>query len=442
LTYEDALNFIHGANGFSVKVGLENIITLLSFMGNPHEGQKYIHIAGTNGKGSTASFVNNILICAGYKTGLFTSPYLERFNERYQINNEPIVDDELSTITLFVQEKIQQMLKEGHPHPTEFEIVTAIGFQFFKNHSTDFVVLEVGLGGRLDATNSICSAIVSIITSIGFDHTKILGNTLNKIAYEKAGILKENGTLVFVPQDPQVDSVILEQAQLKSNHILSVDLNQIQLRPFHNPYQEFDYLGMGPFQIGLLGKHQVFNASLSIETALFLKSKGFSISLTQIKQGLSKTHWPGRFEILSQRPLVIIDAAHNIPSTIALVDTLNTYYKDYKKKFILGFLKDKDIEGILDLLCPISDGIITVMPKNPRGLPSHELKKLIQNKYPTLRVESCDSGDISCYFSKVQEPPPSSQPSLTCVCGSLYLIGDFRRDFKKDFTSQGVDSFA
>ncbi len=401
-------------------------------MGNPHEGQKYIHIAGTNGKGSTAAFISNILISGGFKTGLFTSPYLERFNERFQINNSPIPDEELAQITLFVKGKIQMMLKAGYPHPTEFEIVTAIGFQYFKNHHTDFVVLEVGLGGRLDATNVISSSLVSIITSIGLDHTHILGETLSKIAFEKAGILKENGTLVVFPQDPEVNSVFSEQAQLRNNQILSIELNKLLVKPLNPISQEFDYLGMGPFQIKLLGNHQILNALLAIQTAMFLNTKGVPLSLDTIKEGLLNTHWPGRFEILSKSPLFIIDAAHNIPSTKALVDTLNTYYKDYKKRFLLGFLKDKDIDGILELLCPMADEIVTIKPNNPRGLPAIDLKKIIQEKYSNLKVWSWENSRQMDFNLETSHwsLPSSSKPNLTCACGSLYLIGEFRKNFK------------
>ncbi len=412
MNYKEAIDFIHGSYKFGKKSGLNNIKTLLSFMGNPQEGQKFIHIAGTNGKGSTAAFIKTILIEAGFKTGLFTSPFLERFNERIQVNNEQIPDIELADVTYFVKKHIESVLNNGYEHPTEFEIVTAIGFEYFKRTKCDFIVLEVGLGGKLDSTNTITKSILSIITSISYDHTDILGNTLSEIASQKAGILKQNGTLILFPQAKEARDVILKEAQKTKNTV-------IELKNDRNSCEDsFNFEHLKNLSINLMGEHQILNAKLAIASCLKLKEKGYSITDKNIKNGLSKATWPGRFEIVSKTPLIIIDAAHNLQSTIALRNTLNKHYKTYKKIIVLGLLKNKDVNGIIDALVPIASIILTVTPNNTNAINAKELKDIIKARHPESLVEYKEN-----IFETINSIP---EDTLICACGSLYYIGEFK----------------
>ena len=273
MTYDEAIKYIHGTHKFGVKLGLENIGKLLELLGNPHKRLKFVHIAGTNGKGSTVAFISNILIESDYRVGIYTSPYIEHFTERICINHEEISEKDLARITEKTKEKISELLKMGYNHPTEFEIVTAIAFQYFYEKSCDIVVLEVGLGGRYDSTNIIDTPLVSVITSISFDHMNILGNTLPKIAYEKAGIIKENGDVVLYPQLSEVEDVIENVSAQMSSKLRKVDFNLIKLKKFGTEGQTFDYGSYIDLNTKLLGEHQLKNAAVAITACQVLREK-------------------------------------------------------------------------------------------------------------------------------------------------------------------------
>ena len=229
MTYEEAIKFIHSTYKFGSKLGLQNITKLTELLGNPQDSYKIIHVAGTNGKGSTCSMIHDVLMASGYKTGLFTSPFLEEFTERIQVNKKHIDRDSLARITDLVKSKIKIMINEGYNHPTEFEVVTAIGFKYFQEQKIDFLILEVGLGGRFDATNVVKNTVVSVISSISYDHMEYLGDTLEKIAFEKAGIIKENGNVVIYPQDDVIKNVIKKQAKLKNAKIYEANEKNIEI---------------------------------------------------------------------------------------------------------------------------------------------------------------------------------------------------------------------
>jgi dihydrofolate synthase / folylpolyglutamate synthase len=441
MSYQEAISYIHSSHRLAVKFGLENIKTLLSYLGNPHLNLKFIHIAGTNGKGSISSFVSHILIAAGFKTGLFTSPFLMRFNERMRVNQEEISDTDLAHITSMVRDKVEKMKKDGFPPPTEFELITAIGFLYFVQKQCDFVVLEVGLGGRLDATNVILNAEVSVIASIAMDHMELLGYTLSSIAFEKAGILKPNGTLVLYPQEPEALHVINEQAKHKNNRVIMIEDLEAQVEQNEsqgNIVQILNYKDFKGIPISLLGRHQIGNAKVAIEVAISLAGKGYFITTEHIKEGLSATTWPGRFEILFKNPYFILDGAHNAQSMAALCDTIKVHFAHFKKIFILGILQDKDATGMLELLCPIAHAIYTITPASPRAISAVDLKKMVERKFPPHKVHILD--DIKkikdLYDSFEIEPTKKDpyakkneeidSPILWCACGSLYFIGEIR----------------
>ncbi|MGD9475885.1 MAG: folylpolyglutamate synthase/dihydrofolate synthase family protein, partial [Eubacteriaceae bacterium] len=326
----EAIAYIESTHKFGTRLGLESMTELLEAMDNPQKKLKFIHIAGTNGKGSTSTMTATILKEAGYKTGLFTSPFLEKFNERIQINNSPISDEGLVSATAFVKERIEIMLKQGKPHPTEFEMVTAVGLQYFYQEQVNLVVLEVGMGGRLDATNIIENPLAVVIMSISMDHTDYLGNTLAEIAFEKASIIKENSDVVVYPQEAEALKAIEDFAASKNARIVYVNPNDIEILSHHTGIQTLNYLGdhltLKSFDLKLLGSHQALNCLTALEVIALLKQKGYAISDVAITRALSTVVFPGRFEIFSESPVILIDGAHNSNGIQAFVKNMDLYF--------------------------------------------------------------------------------------------------------------------
>jgi dihydrofolate synthase/folylpolyglutamate synthase len=396
---------------------------LLDAMDNPQKKLKFIHIAGTNGKGSTSTMTATILKEAGYKTGLFTSPFLEKFNERIQINNCPISDDGLVSATAFVKERIEIMLKQGKPHPTEFEMVTAVGMQYFYQEQVDLVVLEVGMGGRLDATNIIENPLAVVIMSISMDHTDYLGTTLGEIAFEKASIIKDNSDVV-VYQEPEALKAIEDFAKSKNARVVYVNPADIEIIDHHTAYQTLNYLGqhlkLKRFDLRLLGSHQSLNCLTALEVIALLKDKGYTIPEEAITQALATVVFPGRFEIFSESPVILIDGAHNSNGIQAFVKNMDLYFPNRNINLYFGMLEDKDIEESLTYLVPIAKNIHTLTPNSDRALPAREMAKLIKDSYQkevtfhdTIKeaVESIDLSDTD---------------AVNVFVGSLYMIGESR----------------
>jgi dihydrofolate synthase/folylpolyglutamate synthase len=424
MNYEQALNFIHSTHKFGSKLGLHNISVLLELMGNPHKKLRFVHVAGTNGKGSTVSFISSILIQAGYKTGIFISPYIERFTERIKIGNDDIPADDLARITEFVKEKVDIMLQRGENHPTEFEIVTAIALQYYFENNCDVVVLEVGLGGRFDSTNIIDTPLVSVITTIGYDHMDRLGGTLSEIAFEKAGIIKENGSVVVYHQAEEVEKVFRDTCTEKNSKLSIVDFATLKLLSCSVDGQVFDFEDYHSLEISLLGEHQTRNAAVAIKTVEVLREKGLNIQEQAIRNGLIKARWPGRLEIMNKTPFFLIDGAHNVEGAKVLVDALKKYFPGKRIFFILGVLKDKDFRSMIEIVAPLAHCFITVTPNNDRALTADELSKIIagycNNVYVSDTIESAIRTSLEF----------ASQDDVICAFGSLYYIGEVRKHFK------------
>ncbi len=426
MNYNEALKYISDTYKFGSKLGLENIKKLTELLGNPQDKYKIIHIAGTNGKGSTSNMTHDVLMASGYKVGLFISPYLEEFTERIQINKEHIDKDSLGRITALVKEKVDIMVKEGFNHPTEFEIVTAIGFKYFEEQNIDFLVLEVGLGGRFDATNAISKSLISVITSISYDHTEYLGDTLEKIAYEKAGIIKENNDVVIYPQEKNIVDVVCEQAKLKNSRIHLTDKDDIRLISTDIDGQILSYsnksvFDLENFKINLLGEHQIYNCLTVLKVLEVLKEKGFNITEESIRQGLLSCKFAGRFEIIQKNPIIILDGGHNINGVEYFSKAVKRYFPDKKIILFYGMLKDKHPEMIIDYLTDISKEIYTLTPNNPRAINAADLAKLIKEKNSSVKVEALDSYEKILPIVK----NAGKDECMACV-GSLYLIGDIR----------------
>ena len=277
MNYNDALAYINDKGKFGSRLGLSSIGRLMDLLGNPQDELKHIHVGGTNGKGSTSSFMSHVLKTAGYKVGLFSSPYIERFNERIQINGLDIPDEDLGRLTGLIEEKANIMLEEGLEHPTTFEIITAIAFIYFKEENVDYVILEVGLGGRFDSTNIIKSPLASVLTTIDYDHIDVLGDTLEKIAYQKAGIIKDNTLVITYPQKQEVLEVIEEEVKLKNSKLFRFPMENININKVTEFGTTFDFSYNGQtikdIQISMLGEYQIYNASLAATSLIVLRDK-------------------------------------------------------------------------------------------------------------------------------------------------------------------------
>ncbi|MEW9122606.1 MAG: folylpolyglutamate synthase/dihydrofolate synthase family protein [Thermotaleaceae bacterium] len=425
MNYQEALDYIASVYKFGSKLGLENIKYLLKLMGNPHEGQKVIHVAGTNGKGSTSSFISSVLVEQGYKVGLYTSPFLEEFTERIRVNGVNIPKDELAEITLFVKEKVEQMLADGKSHPTEFEVVTAIGFEYFKRQQLDYLVLEVGLGGRGDSTNVIDDPLVSIITPIDFDHIEYLGDTLGKIAYQKAGIIKKGSYVVSYPQKEEAMKVIEEECLQQQSKLIIAPIDRIELLKYDEDGQCFHtYWGEEKIEnlcISMLGEHQTQNATVALAALkILIEEHQIPISKEALYQGFNKTIWPGRLEIMKKHPTVIIDGAHNIHGIRALKKALTKLYSHKKIMLVIAILGDKDVQGMLDEIIPLSDRIVVTQPNNERALPAAKLADKIKPYQKSLKIEQEIPGAVETAFQWAEEE------YIIVFCGSLYMIGDVR----------------
>lgn len=424
MKYQEALEYINDKDKFGSRLGLDSIGKLMSLLGNPQDDLKYIHIGGTNGKGSTSSYLAHALEAGGYKVGLFTSPYIERFNERIQINDQDIPDETLGRITSLIKEKANIMVAEGMEHPTTFEIVTAIAFMYFKEEKVDYVVLEVGLGGRFDSTNIIKSPLVSVITTIDYDHIDVLGDTLAKIAYQKAGIIKENSIVVSYPQDEEALKVIKEVVEDKNSEFNLCPMENIDIKEISDVGAIFDFhygdIVMKDIKISMIGEYQVYNATLALTSLLVLRNKGLlKISDDQIREGLNKTKWPGRLEVMRTNPTFLIDGAHNVQGVAQLKKAISLF--KYRKLILgIGILKDKDSSHMVELLAPLADKIVVTEVNMPRKLTAEDLAKEISKYNENVFIEK----DIKKAIEKTLEL--AEKDDMIVFGGSLYLIGEVR----------------
>nr|WP_312215008.1 folylpolyglutamate synthase/dihydrofolate synthase family protein [Clostridioides sp.] len=425
MNYEEALQYISNTNRFGIKLGLETVSRLLELLGNPQENLNIIHVAGTNGKGSVCSFISNILIDAGYSVGLYTSPYLENFTERIRVDQNEIRKEEVANIVKLIDKKISIMLNEGYPNPTEFEIVTAMALYYYNLCNVDYVVLEVGLGGRYDATNVIKESLVSVITSISLDHIGVLGDTISKIAYEKAGIIKNNGTVVVYKQEYETEEVIREICRKKDAKYIGVDFDSIEIvrsdintQIFNYSSSTYEYKNL---EIKLIGEHQIKNALLAINVIEYLNiNKKINVNIENIKTGLLDTKWPGRIEIIKEDPLFIIDGAHNLDGAKSLAKVLEKNFSGKKETLIIGMLKDKDIDSVLEVLTPYFDKVITTYPISDRSMEADDLKIKISNYIDDV-VAIKDINDAVNLALK-----NAKKDDVIIAAGSLYMIGSIR----------------
>ena len=413
MTVNEAIEYIHSNYWMGSIPGLSRTQDLLAKMGNPEKKLKYVHIAGTNGKGSTASMTASILTKAGYRTGLYTSPYIYRFHERMQIDGEQISDEDLVEITEYVKPLVQSM---ENP-PTEFELVCCIAFEYFYRKQCDAVVLEVGMGGAFDATNVIECPEVAVITNIGLDHTDVLGNTLEEIAETKGGIFKEGGNAVIYRGIPSVEQVFENICREKKVSLKKADFDSLKLKAHSLDGQVFDCGDRKDLALPLLGAHQLHNAAVVLSIADTLIERGWKITEEHIREGLRDVKWPGRFDVVSREPLFIIDGGHNPQCLEALVKNIEDYLTGRKVIALTGVLADKDYGDMYKPVMPLVDRFVCITPPNPRKLEAAELAEhLSRVGAKAVASETIEDG------VKLALQEAGENGAVLCF-GSLYTIG-------------------
>lgn len=412
----EAIEYIHSFFWKGSIPGLSRTQELLRRLGNPEKNLKFIHIAGTNGKGSTAAMSASILQKAGYRVGLYTSPYIFRFNERIQVDGEQIPDEDVATITEYVKQHAEAMAEK----PTEFELVTAIGFEYFARRKCDIVVLEVGMGGALDSTNVIPVPEVAVITNIGLDHTEVLGDTLEKIAETKAGIFKEGGHAVVYRGTSSVEAVFERICLEKKVSLRKADFDSLHLKSHSLEGQTFDCGDRKDLVLPLLGDHQLHNASVVLSIVDTLQDMGWKITEQNIREGLRDVSWPGRFDIVSRNPLFIIDGGHNPQCIEALVKNIKDYLTGRNVIALTGVLADKDYGDMYKPVISLVNQFVCITPPNPRKLEAAELAEHLTKVGAT--ATACESVEAG-----VRKALGLAGDDGVVLCfGSLYTIGDIR----------------
>ena len=422
MTYEEALSYIHSICWKGSKLGLDRTRELLGKLDDPQKELKFIHIAGTNGKGSTAAMLSSILEEAGYRVGLYTSPFINRFNERMQVNHQPIPDEELAALTEYVRPHDDAMADS----PTEFELITALAMVWFARQKCDIVVLEVGMGGELDSTNIIDVPEAAVIAAMGLDHVKELGPTMADIARAKAGIIKEGGRVVSYGGNPEADEVIAAVCRARNASLCQPDFSAIVPGDFGLEGQTFSYKGWRGLRIPLVGAYQMNNAAVVLETVEVLRQRGWNISDEAVRQGLADTRWPARFEVLRRDPVFIVDGGHNPHGIRATAESLSRLFPGRKITFVTGVMADKDVEHILGLIVPLADQFFTVRPDNPRAMDAGEL---------AARIEAMGAKATACASVQdgVDRAIQAEGPhGVACALGSLYMSGEVRSCFGKN----------
>ncbi|MFZ5942748.1 MAG: bifunctional folylpolyglutamate synthase/dihydrofolate synthase [Bacillota bacterium] len=431
MNYQEALDFLHDLCKFGINLGLERIELLLRLLGEPQKKIKTIHIAGTNGKGSTTAIIASILQEAKLKVGVYTSPHLHSYSERIRINGTDIEDNDFAREMEKIKNIVPQVLKVTGENPTEFEILTALAFNYFSQQQVDIAVIEVGMGGRLDSTNVILPE-VSVLTSISKDHTDYLGNTIEAIAREKAGIIKHKRPVVSAYQDAGAEEVIKQTCRELDCPVFFIKEYSFNPQSYNSQGQVFhlntdrDYYSS--LHLALLGDHQIENAIVAIKTIETLQSQGWKIEKEQIYSGIRKVKWPGRLEYHQFKTQVLFDGAHNPEGARSLSQAIPKYFNYRKLIFVLGVLGDKDKQEIIRLLGPLGDVFVVTKPPNQRAGDWESLINLLE----PLEKEIITVEDYHQAIDKAFSL--GEKDDLLCITGSLYLLGESREYVLKKFS--------
>ena len=414
MTYQEAIDFIHAADWKGSVLGLERIQELCERLGNPQNDLKFVHVAGTNGKGSTSVMLSTILAEAGYKTGLYTSPHLQKYNERIKINGVDISDEDLISAC----EEVKAAVETMEDVPTEFERFTAIALVYYKKCKCDIVVFEVGLGGRMDSTNVIPAPELAIITNLGLEHTDVLGNTIEKIAFEKAGIIKPGCSVVLYHQSPEAMGVVAEKARECGCSLTITAPEEQKLVSADLFGQVIDYRARKGLTLALIGTYQYANSAVVLDAVDALCERGYTISEDAVSAGLRKVRWPGRFEVLSRNPLVLLDGAHNPNGVEELAHCVAEFLPNQKVTFAFGVMADKDYRQMINIIKPYAHSFIALGPKYYRALSSDKLTEAIKEEtnLPVTDGGSVENG-VKMAFKEAEKRP-------VVIFGSLYQVGE------------------
>lgn len=419
MNYKEARVYLDEVSKYGSVLGLESMRELLRRLGDPQNELKFIHISGTNGKGSVLAYLSTILSGAGYRTGRYISPTLFSYRERIQVDGEYIEKESLACHVTAIAAAAEDMQKAGLPSPTVFEIETALAFLYFKEKRCDIVTLEVGCGGLLDATNVITTTLMEVIASISMDHTDLLGDTLAKIAAQKAGIIKPDTMVVSAQQKSEAAQVIEDTCKEQHCTLQMVDESKISNVHYGAEGQTFSYKTWENAAISLAGSYQIKNAALALEGVEALRKLGYALSDQQVREGLLHTAWRGRFTTLRRDPTVIIDGAHNPAAALELKESLERYFPGKMLYFVMGMFKDKDYAQVIDLTAPLARHIITVeTPGNPRAMPARELAEAVGKVNPS--VEWADS--VAHGVEKALAM--AGKEDAVIVFGSLSFLGE------------------
>ena len=419
----EAIEYIHSINWCFCKPGLDRIKALCHMLGDPQKELKFIHVAGTNGKGSFCSMLDSVLRRAGYRTGMFTSPYIRYFNERICFDGAPISDKDLAEVTSYVRPFADSMEEK----PTEFELITAIGFEYFRRRGCDVVILETGMGGRLDSTNIIEAPLLSVITGIALDHTAYLGDTIEKIAYEKAGIIKKDCPALFGGNDESALSVIRDYADEVGAPLYVTDRGSIRNVRTTLDGTSFDFEELSDIRLGLLGLYQPYNAA-NVKTAVDILNKtgAMRIPPEAVYKGFSEARWHARFELIGTDPTVIYDGAHNPEGIAAAVRSIKAYFPDKKVYVLSGVMKDKDYNCIAADLSTVASRAFTVTPDNPRALDARDYASVLS----AHGINAAPFDTLEDGLSSALDAARSNDTPLVCL-GSLYMYSELIGIYEK-----------
>ncbi|MBE6577123.1 MAG: bifunctional folylpolyglutamate synthase/dihydrofolate synthase [Ruminococcaceae bacterium] len=415
MDYTQSLDYIHSISWTFCKPGLERIGRLCELLGHPERSLKFVHVAGTNGKGSFCSMMSSILTKSGYKTGLYTSPYIRFFNERMCIDGEPISNDELAEITTYVRPLADSM----EDTPTEFELITAVALEYFKRNGCDVVVLEAGMGGRLDSTNIIREPLLSVITGIALDHTAFLGDTVEQIAAEKAGIIKDHRPVLFGGDDKGAADVIERRAKENGSEYFSVDYSALCVKAATLDGTEFSFGKWENMRLGLLALYQPKNACVVLSAVDILRKYGFEIDENAVREGIAVARWQARFEIIDRTPLTIFDGAHNPQGIDSAVDSVKHYFENDRVYILTGVLRDKDYTYIASRLSEIASKAFVMSPDSPRALPSEEYADVLSS----FGVQATPYTSLKEAYEGAAEAAKRDGVPLICL-GSLYTYSE------------------
>lgn len=421
MNYREAMQYIEELRPLGSVMGLETMRQLCARLGDPQEKLKFVHIAGTNGKGSTLAYVSTVMQTAGYRVGRYLSPTVREYRERFQIDGRTITQSGLCKYLEPVKQAAEAMALEGFAHPTLFEVETAVAFLWFQDKACDLVVLETGLGGALDATNVVNNTLVAVFSSISMDHMEILGETLEEIAGVKAGIIKNKCYVISVKQMPEVMKVLRQEALLKKGKFLTADVTRAKQVRYGVTKQSFSYDRYKNLEISLVGRFQIENAVLAVETVMALTRCGFPVTEEKLRQGMFAARWPGRFDVIAKRPLVIADGAHNEDAAKKLAESIRFYFTNRKIIYIIGMLRDKEYDKVIRATFSLASHIITVTPPiKERALTALELAETAREYHSAVTAADSVQEAVEIAYLLVGK----DKEAVIVAFGSLSYLGE------------------